>query len=84
MTRATFDLEGDDMTHDHDAVRIHRAELDHEIDTIRTERLLSARPDGGTPDGFVGRARRRTGRALIAAGTALAGPERAMFTTRRA
>jgi hypothetical protein len=71
------------MNHDHDAVRIHRAELDHEIDTIRTERLLADHGDT-TPDGLVSRARQRTGRALIAAGTALVGGDRAMFTTRRA
>ena len=71
------------MTHDHNAVRIHRAELDHEIDTIRTERLLADHGEA-LPDGFVSRARQRTGRALIAAGTALAGGERARFTTRRA
>ena len=72
------------MTHDHDAVRIHRAELDHEIDTIRMERLLAAEHDDATRDGFARRARRQTGRALIAAGTALVGRERAAFTTRRA
>ena len=72
------------MNHDHDAARIHRAELDHEIDTIRLERLLAAEPTGATADGFASRARRRTGRALIAAGTALLGHERAALTTRRA
>ena len=71
------------MTHDHDAVRIHRAELDHEIDTIRMERLLATAHEGPTSDGLVGRARRRTGEALIAAGIALVGRERAAFTTRR-
>ena len=72
------------MTHDHDAVRIHRAELDHEIDTIRMERLLAAEHDDETRDGFARRARRQAGRALIAAGTALVGRERPAFTTRRA
>ncbi|HEX5824945.1 MAG TPA: hypothetical protein VFY18_10860 [Candidatus Limnocylindrales bacterium] len=71
------------MNHDHDAVRIHRAELDHEIDTIRTERLLAAEHRATSPDGLLGRARQRTGRALITAGTALVGGDRA-FTTRRA
>ena len=71
------------MNHDHDAVRIHRAELDHEIDTIRTERLLAAGRDRAPHDGLLGRARERTGRALIAAGTALVGRERTTFTTRR-
>ena len=72
------------MTHDHDAVRIHRAELDHEIDTIRLERLLATETPDTTPSGFASRARKRTGRALIAAGTALVGRERATLTTRRA
>jgi hypothetical protein len=72
------------MTYDHDAVRLHRAELDHEIETIRTEQLLAADSDAPTPDGLVGRARRRAGNALISAGTALVGGERATFTTRRA
>lgn len=71
------------MNHDHDAVRIHRAELDKEIDTIRTERLLAAGHHDTTPEGLISRGRRRTGRALIAAGTALVGRERATFTTRR-
>jgi hypothetical protein len=72
------------MNHDHDAVRIHQAELDHEIDTIRTERLLAGGHHDETRDGIVGRARTRTGRALIAAGTALVGREGSAFTTRRA
>jgi hypothetical protein len=72
------------MNHDHDAVRIHRAELDHEINTIRMERLLAARHDGTASDGFAARARRQTGRVLIAAGTALVGHERSALTTRRA
>jgi hypothetical protein len=71
------------MNHDHDAVRIHRAELDDEIDTIRTERLLAAETRDVRPDGLVGRARQRTGHALIAAGTALVGREQATFRTRR-
>ena len=70
------------MTFDHEATRIHRAELDREIDGLRTERLLAADP----PDhpGVVERARRRTGRALIAAGRTLAGPESPSLGTRRA
>ena len=55
-----------------DAATIHRAELDREIDTIRTERILA----GSTRTSLLGRARAWTGRALIAAGTAVAGPER--------
>jgi hypothetical protein len=72
------------MNHDHDAVRIHRAELDHEIDTIRMERLLAAGNEAASLDGFASRARQRAGLALIAAGTALVGRERPAFTTRRA
>jgi hypothetical protein len=72
------------MTYDHDAVRLHRAELDQEIETIRAEQLLAADGDAATADGLVSRARRRTGHALISAGTALVGRERAAFTTRRA
>jgi hypothetical protein len=71
------------MSHDHDAARIHQAELDNEIDMIRTERLLAAGHDHATPDGLLGRARERTGRALIAAGTTLVGREPTTFTTRR-
>ena len=72
------------MTYDHDAVRLHRAELDQEIETIRTEQLLAADPEAPKSHGLVSRARRRTGHALISAGTALVGRERAAFTTRRA
>lgn len=67
------------MTHDHSATTLHRADLDREIESIRTERLLAAyRPHG---DGFVERARRATGRVLIAAGTALAGRDNGAFRT---
>lgn len=59
------------MTHDHSATGIHRAELDREIDSIRTERLLAA--DGPHRAGIADRARRATGRILIAAGTGLMG-----------
>jgi hypothetical protein len=72
------------MNHDHDAVRIHRAELDLEIDTIRTEHLLAAGHQDATRGGLISRGRRQTGRALIAAGTALVGRERATFISRRA
>jgi hypothetical protein len=74
---------GDDMSHDYDAVRLHRKQLDDEIDMICTERLLAADGRDVSPDGLVGRARKRTGRALIAAGTALVGREQAKFGTRR-
>jgi hypothetical protein len=58
------------MTFDHRTTTIHRADLDREIDALRTERALShARMDPGVLD----RARRATGRLLIIAGEALAG-----------
>jgi hypothetical protein len=68
------------MTYDHSSTTIHRAELDREIDTIRTERLMAT----GDADhhGLVDRARRGTGRVLIAAGTALVGRERGLRTHR--
>lgn len=70
------------MTYDHSATTLHRADLDREIDSIRTERLLAAgRPRG---DSFVERARRATGRILIAAGTALIGRDARAFRTHRA
>ena len=70
------------MTYDHSATSIHRADLDREIDSLRTERLLAA---GGTRhEGLVGRARRGTGRILIAAGTALAGREGGALRVHRA
>jgi hypothetical protein len=72
------------MPHDHDAARLHRADLDREIDTIRMERLLAADPAGPGRDGLLGHARGRAGRILIAAGEALAGRDRAALDTRRA
>ena len=69
------------MTYDHEATRIHRAELDREIDGLRTERVLAAK--AGQP-GVIERARRRTGHALIAAGRSLAGPDRPALGARRA
>jgi hypothetical protein len=54
-----------------DAVRIHRAELDREIETIRTERLIGA---AAPPQpGITGRARTGIGRGLISLGTSLLG-----------
>ena len=53
-----------------DGARIHQAELDREIDTLRTERLIgstSRRP------GLVSRARARIGRGFISLGTSLVG-----------
>lgn len=70
------------MTYDHSSTGIHRAELDREIDTIRNERLIAASDTGH--HGFVERARRGTGRALIAAGMALIGRDRSSLRTHRA
>lgn len=58
------------MTFDHSATTIHRAELDREIETLRTERAF-ARDDGGA--GILLRARRGAGGVLIAVGEALSG-----------
>jgi hypothetical protein len=70
------------MTYDHRSTSLHRADLDREIETIRTERLMAA---GEQPRiGIVERTRRGTGRVLIAAGTALIGRETAALRTRRA
>lgn len=70
------------MTYDHSATTLHRADLDREIESIRTERLLAA--DRPHRDGIVERARRGTGRILIAAGTALVGRDVGAFRTTRA
>ncbi|HET7702021.1 MAG TPA: hypothetical protein VFK35_01365 [Candidatus Limnocylindrales bacterium] len=70
------------MTHDHDATRLHRLELDRAIETIRTERLLEA--GAGHPPGLATRGRQAAGRALIAAGQALVGGERGALRSHRA
>ena len=70
------------MTYDRRSAGIHRSDLDREIETIRIERLLAA--DTPHHDGIVHRTRRGTGRALIAAGTALMGREAASLRTYRA
>ena len=70
------------MTYDHETTRIRQADLDREIDSIATERLLAT--DRPSPAGVLARARRRTGRALIAAGRLLAGPDSRPFETHRA
>jgi len=67
------------MTHDYETVRIHRQDLDHEIETIRTERLLASETGQA---GLVDRARRATGNALIAAGRAVAGDGRSVGVQR--
>ena len=52
--------------------RLHREDLDREIEQIRAQRLMARE----TPaDSVVDRARRRTGSALMAAGRAVAGPD---------
>jgi len=58
------------MTYSHDAARLHRDDLEREIETIRVERLLAA---GRTSPALVDRARRRAGLALISAGRTVAG-----------
>lgn len=64
------------MPFDHEATRIHRAELDATIETIRREQeLVRPRPRA---EGVVGRARRRTGSLLIAAGVAVSGERRSL------
>jgi hypothetical protein len=70
------------MTYDHELSRLHRADLEREIDDLRTERILTA--DGPAQPRVVERVRRRTGRALMAAGRSLAGPEGAGLEARRA
>ncbi len=69
------------MTYDHEGTRIHRADLDREIESIRTERLLAA--DAPDHPGLVDRARRKIGNALIAAGRSLVGQD-ATLGARRA
>jgi hypothetical protein len=65
------------MPFDHETTRLHREELDREIDTIRQEQVLA--PPRSGEIGLVARARRRTGSVLIAAGVALRGSEAPMF-----
>jgi hypothetical protein len=61
----------DHMNGQLDATRLHIEELDREIETIRTERLLqAARPERPT---LPGRARASIGRGLISLGVALGG-----------
>jgi hypothetical protein len=57
------------MTFDHRTTQLHVADLDREIETLRTERTIAAAAQGGVVD----RARRGAGRVLIAAGEALIG-----------
>ena len=59
------------MTDQYDPARLHCAELDREIESIRLERALRDQQRTG----FLERARRRTGHALMAAGRVVAGPE---------
>jgi hypothetical protein len=54
-----------------DATRLHREELDREIETIRMERLL--RGSSAPRPGFATRARTGLGRGFITVGTALLG-----------
>ena len=59
------------MTHDHRTSDIHRADLDREIETIRTERLIAT--GSRSHHGLVERTRRAAGLVLISAGVTLAG-----------
>ena len=59
------------MTFDHRTTEIHRADLDREIEMIRTERAIARTAQPGSLE----RVRVGAGRALIAAGEALAGGE---------
>ena len=65
-----------------DAARLHREELDREIESIRTERLIRS---GSAPAASLpGRARAGIGRGLISLGTALVGgADRAAADPRR-
>ncbi len=67
------------MTFDHRTTQIHLADLDREIEALRTERRIGA---GGAGTGVVERARRGAGRALISAGEALAGRDAGLRTHR--
>ena len=58
------------MTFDHQSTQLHVRDLDREIETLRTERAIAA---GAAQPGIIERGRRQAGRALIAAGEALAG-----------
>jgi hypothetical protein len=70
------------MTYDHATTRLHQADLDREIDGLRTERILAG--DRPPAPGLLGRARRRAGRMLIVVGQALAGAESRPLETHRA
>ena len=66
------------MWYDPEIGRSRRAELDREIESLRTERMLAA--SGPAHPGVVDRVRRRTGSVLIAAGRALGGEDGSMRT----
>ena len=53
-----------------DGARIHQQELDHEIETLRTERFLNARSPH--KPGPLSRGLASVGRGMISVGTALA------------
>jgi hypothetical protein len=62
------------MNDSFDAARIHRQDLDREIESIRTEQFLrsTAAPSAAAP-GFAGRARAGLGNRLISLGVAVLG-----------
>ena len=53
-----------------DGARIHQQELDHEIDALRTERLINLR--AGHRPGPITRGLASVGRGLVSVGTVLA------------
>lgn len=59
------------MNDQNHAVRLRHAELDHEIETIRRERLIRAASPAAP--GLPARARAGIGRGLISLGTSLVG-----------
>ena len=69
------------MTYDHQATTLHVADLEREIAGIQTERRI-ARFASTTGNGVLDRVRRGIGRALIAAGTSLAGTDRTLGANR--
>ena len=69
------------MTFDHRTSTIHRADLDREIDAIRTEQLIAS---GGEHRGLATRIRQTAGHLLIAGGTLLVGREASGLRTHRA
>jgi hypothetical protein len=70
------------MTYEYSATTLHRADLDRQIDALRTERMVAASTT--SHDRLVDRARRGIGNLLVATGTALIGREPTALRTHRA